>query len=231
MTHAELITVASDWLRENYYPVATLTEPKGLHLSEEPDIWAMDAHGRTYVIECKATQSDATANINKPHAANGKGCGIYRWLCCLDGVIEPGPARLTDWGLLHVGPELRQVRVCELIPAPRRQIDLHADLYLASIWASQHSGTNAMRVKAKGKVHPTAGMVATYLQINGAAYASEVVRFADLPFKAGTFKKTADEIADAARDGRIPGVGVENRGGRPWLFLVNDASTLAQIKV
>lgn len=99
MTHAELVQRASHWLHGMGCPIV-FAEMVAL-TREQPDaIGWRDAARLSYLVECKTSRGDFLADRKKPHRADGKGMGCYRYFMCPPGLIKADelPAR---WGLLY----------------------------------------------------------------------------------------------------------------------------------
>lgn len=109
ITHAELCTIASRWLkvpnsRGGHGCQIAFTEARiGQAGGEIPDTLGFRISGwlgGSVMIECKTSRSDFLADAKKPHRKH-LGMGRWRYYMCPEGIITPSelPPR---WGLLVV---------------------------------------------------------------------------------------------------------------------------------
>jgi len=96
MTHAELVDVASHWLRNSRGCNVVLTE-RGTH--EIPD--AIGWGRLTIVVEVKVTRADFVADLRKPHRNGPASFGRERWYLTPAGLLTPDSVPAQPWGLLE----------------------------------------------------------------------------------------------------------------------------------
>lgn len=111
MTHSELCEIAKKWLlrpnsKGGHGCHVALSECRSGWGGEMPDSIGFRAATRvteTVVVEVKVSRSDFLADAKKPHRADGKGMGLFRYYMCPEGLIQPDevPER---WGLIWVTP-------------------------------------------------------------------------------------------------------------------------------
>jgi hypothetical protein len=79
------------------------------------------SYGHSVLIECKVSRSDFFRDAKKPQRQNGSGAGERRFYMVPKGLIEQADLP-QGWGLLEVDGR----EVMEVVPAPRRTLDLAA---------------------------------------------------------------------------------------------------------
>jgi hypothetical protein len=96
MTHAELVSVAENWLRGSRGCHIVLTE-RGAH--EIPD--AIGWGDETVVVEVKISKADFLADLKKPHRNRPESLGRERWYLVPKGLLTfeaiPRPWGLLEW--------------------------------------------------------------------------------------------------------------------------------------
>jgi len=65
MTHAELITSASQWLRTGRRHAVVLSDVHTAATNEQPDVIAWKNSGFSTVVECKISRSDFRRDAKK----------------------------------------------------------------------------------------------------------------------------------------------------------------------
>lgn len=112
MTHADLCQIAVRWMlrpfsRGGHGCQVALAETRSGWTGEIPDAIGfrsvsgeMGGDGCT-LVECKTSRSDFLRDRAKPHRAEGKGLGHWRYYMCPTDLIRPDEVP-PGWGLLYV---------------------------------------------------------------------------------------------------------------------------------
>lgn len=103
MTHKELIPIAYKWVIKTAKCGVAFKELYSHTCNGEyPDVIGFRSHGKSILIECKATRSDFLCDKNKLFRKHPeKGMGDYRFYLCPKGVISPEDLP-NGWGLIWI---------------------------------------------------------------------------------------------------------------------------------
>ncbi len=126
MTHAELVARAAKWLRSQGCGtvVAHKLPVTGF---EEPDAIGWWSHGRSLLVECKASRADFLRDADKPFRRHpGLGMGARRVYMTPPGIIHEGELP-AGWGLVEVSGRTAKVTVQ---PTDQTERNQHAELCL-----------------------------------------------------------------------------------------------------
>lgn len=99
MTHSELVEIAYRWILKNG-GVGVAFKELNTVAAETPDVIGFDSW-QSVVIEVKVSRSDFLCDKHKPHRAEGKGMGNWRFYCCPKGLIKKEELP-KGWGLIYV---------------------------------------------------------------------------------------------------------------------------------
>lgn len=122
MTHAQLVKVAEQWLR-NYRCSIVLSEQQ-CSSGEMPDAIGWKGKCRSVVVECKVSRADFLADRAKPWRTNPEiALGCERFFLSPRGIIRPEDLP-NSWGLL----EYHDRRVTVLVKPPRQSLRSAAGL-------------------------------------------------------------------------------------------------------
>ena len=102
MTHADLITAASRWLRIVRRHSVVLSDVHSAATNEQPDVIAWRNTGFSTLVECKASRTDFRRDAKKRCRAEERGMGYERYFCAPDGMI-PEAELPSGWGLIVPG--------------------------------------------------------------------------------------------------------------------------------
>jgi hypothetical protein len=100
MTHAQLVQIATRWLRR--YRCGVVLSEQACVNGEMPDAigWKRACH--SVVVECKTSRADFLADLNKPFRRKPEtGLGCERFYLAPAGLLAPGELP-KGWGLLEV---------------------------------------------------------------------------------------------------------------------------------
>ena len=133
MTHAQLVSVAVDWLRR--YRCGVVLSEQACASGEVPDAIGWKGKCRSVVVECKVTRADFLADRAKPFRQNSEiALGCERFYLAPSGLITP-PELPAGWGLLECAGRGVEIRV----KSPRRSLrtpagmEFEMNLLLASL--------------------------------------------------------------------------------------------------
>jgi len=107
--HAQLVSLAADWLRHKYGCGIVLAE-QYCATGEVPDVIGWKASCQSVLVECKVSRSDFLADANKPFRLQPEDAlGSKRFYLAPAGMIAPEELP-KHWGLLEcLGREVEMV--------------------------------------------------------------------------------------------------------------------------
>lgn len=98
-SHRALCYRAACWLVSTKRCQVVMVEKGSAHTAEMPD--AIGWRGEeSYLIEVKVSRADFLSDAKKPHRADGKGMGMYRYYMAPQGMISPSELP-PGWGLIY----------------------------------------------------------------------------------------------------------------------------------
>lgn len=120
ISHRDLSDLALKWLKRplsknGHGCQIAFAEPRISYLDgETPDAIGFRVSTRRYgggstVVECKTSRSDFLRDREKPHRADGRGMGRFRYFLCPEGLIDVDEVP-SGWGLLYLAAR-RTIRV------------------------------------------------------------------------------------------------------------------------
>lgn len=101
LSHAQLVAAARSWVKRIYGCPVVISELVSAAM-ETPDVIGFSGHGRSILVECKASVADFRADRHKSfrrHAATGM--GDFRFFMTAPGLLR-GQMLPDGWGLLEV---------------------------------------------------------------------------------------------------------------------------------
>lgn len=105
MTHPELVTIGTKWLRNSFHCRVALPEPRGFtYWGERPDVigWV---GGNSILVECKTSVADYFADqgkrFRKLQGGKDVGLGNYRFYLTPEGLLD-GLELPDGWGWYEV---------------------------------------------------------------------------------------------------------------------------------
>ena len=113
MTHDELCDRAGKWLRTRRGCQVTMIEKGTQH--EVADAFGVKWPHTTWMIECKTSRADFTADLHKPFRGLTEGMGQFRYYMTPPGLLDPVEIP-KGWGLL----EVHRTMVKEIVLGDRR---------------------------------------------------------------------------------------------------------------
>ncbi|HKU21775.1 MAG TPA: hypothetical protein VLC12_06540 [Terriglobales bacterium] len=116
MTHAQMVSLAIDWLRR--YRCGVVLSEQACASGEMPDAIGWKGKCRSVVVECKVSRADFLADRGKPFRQNSEiALGCERFYMAPAGLIAP-PELPAGWGLLEcVGRKVEMT-----VKPPRRSL-------------------------------------------------------------------------------------------------------------
>ena len=116
MTHAQMVSLAIDWLRR--YRCGVVLSEQACASGEMPDAIGWKGKCRSVVVECKVSRADFLADRSKPFRQNSEiALGCERFYMAPAGLIAP-PELPAGWGLLEcVGRKVEMT-----VKPPRRSL-------------------------------------------------------------------------------------------------------------
>lgn len=119
MTHGDLINRAVHWLRNSRGCSVVITQA-ALVCFEQPDAIGWTAHGRSILLECKASRADFHRDRHKWHRLTS-GMGSERYYLTPPAMVKPEEV-YEGWGLMECLPHcLRKRKDCP--PRPDKRHD------------------------------------------------------------------------------------------------------------
>jgi hypothetical protein len=173
MTHADLISSASTWLRISRRHPVVLSDVRTVATSEQPDVIAWKNSGFSTVVECKFSRSDFRRDAKKFFRREEEaGMGYERYFYAPAGVIRL-PELPSGWGLLEPDARGRVLLVVKSSAFMRRNERAERSLLVNAVrrvtegWGRRTFGALAHEM-VDGDPHPTASRIIRELRTENA---------------------------------------------------------------
>lgn len=110
LTHPEICEIGAKWLRNSRYHNCKSVMIECGSFEERPDVIGFRYNNPPYgsvLLEVKVSRGDFFSDRNKPHRAEGRGMGKWRYYVCPKDMIQPHELPDDSWGLLYVSDKGR----------------------------------------------------------------------------------------------------------------------------